>query len=138
MKKRAGERVYKQTVVNAVILVVILALFLYLAIQLSSGFSLQVSTQRTQKVTDSNYAHLTGYIFRDDTTLYSDADVVYYAVRDGEKVGVNQTYAETFSGTGLSDDEAKSKERILRRSRKEFSCLRAVSDTAQAPPTSDR
>ena len=113
MKKRAGERVYKQTVVNAVILVVILALFLYLAIQLSSGFSLQVSTQRTQKVTDSTYAHLTGYIFRDDTTLYSDADVVYYAVRDGEKVGVNQTYAETFSGTGLSDDEAKSKEKDL-------------------------
>lgn len=113
MKKRAGDRVYKQTVVNAVILVVIVALFIYLGIQLSSGFSLRVSTQRTQKVTDSNYAHLTGYIFRDDTTIYSDADVVCYAVRDGEKVGVGQTYAEVFSNTGLSDAEANEKEKDL-------------------------
>lgn len=110
MKKREGVRVYKQTVVNAVILAVIIALFLYLAIQLTSGFSLQVSTQRTQKITDSKYVHLEGYIFRNDEVLASDADVVYYAVGDGEKVGVDQLYAEIFTQTGLSKDAMADKQ----------------------------
>ncbi len=113
VKKRTGVKVYKQTVVNAVILVVILALFLYLGIQLSSGFSLQVSTQRTQKITDSSYAHLEGYIFRDDEALSSDADVVYYAAGDGEKVGVGQVYAEVFTSTGLSKDDMAEREKAL-------------------------
>ena len=113
MKKREGVRVYNQTVVNTVVLVVILALFLYLGIQLSSGFSLQVSTQRTQKVTDSRHAQLEGYIFRDDKVLSAGADVVYYTVADGEKVSVGQEYAHLFSGTGLSQSEMAAKERAL-------------------------
>lgn len=113
VNKLTGAKVYRQTVVNAVILVVILALFLYLGIQLSNGFSLQVSTQRTQKVTDSSYAQLEGYIFRDEEVLSSDVDVVYYAVQDGEKVGVGQVYAEIFTSTGLSKGDASEKEKAL-------------------------
>lgn len=113
VKKRANVRVYKQSVINSVILVVIIALFLYLAIQLSTGFSLKVSTQRTQKVTDSTYVDLQGYIFREDTVLKSDADVIYYTIADGEKVGIGQVYAESFTDTGLSPAIAAEREKSL-------------------------
>ena len=105
--------VYRQTVVNAVILVVIVALFLYLGIQFSSGFSLQVSTQRTQKITDASYARLNGYIFRSDEAVSSDADVIYYTVGDGEKVGVGQVYAEVFRSTGLAQADIEHKQSAL-------------------------
>ena len=113
MKKRKEARAYKQSVVNAVILVIILVLFLYLGIQLSNGFSMKVSTQRTQKVTDSTYVHLDGYIFREDAVLELPADVVHYTVGDGDKVGVGQVYAETFTDTGLGQSAAAEKESEL-------------------------
>lgn len=113
VKNRAGKRVYKKSLINTIILVVIVGLFLYLGLQLSNGFSLKVSTQRTQRVTDSTYVDLQGYIFREDTVLRSDADVIYYTVGDGEKVGVGQVYAETFTDTGLPLSIAAERERTL-------------------------
>ena len=106
MKKRAGARKYDQNIVNTVILVLILAMLLYLVIQISSGFYSKVSTQRTQKMSDYEYAYLDGCIFRDDSVISSSGDIVYYTVQDGERVGVGQVYAEVYSGTGLSDSEA--------------------------------
>ena len=51
-REKADVKTYNQAVVNAVILVVVLSLFLYVAIQISRNFSDKVSTQRTQKITD--------------------------------------------------------------------------------------
>ncbi|MBQ8408013.1 MAG: hypothetical protein IJY39_04035 [Clostridia bacterium] len=106
MKRRAGVKEFNQRTVTAVILIVVLAMLLYLGIQISRGFYSKVSTQRTQTVTESQYAYLEGCIFRDDSTVSASGDVVYYTVRDGEKVGVGQIYAEVFSNTGLSDSES--------------------------------
>jgi len=106
-------KTYKQTVVNAVILVVVLSLFLYVAIQLSYSLSEQVSTQRTQKVTDITYSYFEGCIFKDGEVLSAGGDVVHYLVPDGTKVGVGQAYAEVYSGTSLSPDERLDAERRL-------------------------
>ncbi len=113
MKSRAGVREYSQKTVTAVILVVILAMLLYLGIQISRGFYSKVSTQRTQTVTESKYVYLNGCIFRDDRTVSASGDIVYYTVRDGEKVGVGQVYAEVFSNTGLSDAECAEAQKRL-------------------------
>ncbi len=106
-------KTYKQTVVNAVILVVILILFLYVVIQISRSFSVQVSTQRTQKVTDITYSHLDGVIFKDSKTLSFDGDIVHYLANDGEKIGVGQAYAEIFFDTSLSKSECERAEARL-------------------------
>ncbi len=108
MKRRARVKGYNQNIVSAVILALILAMLLYLGIQISRGFYSKVSTQRTQTVTESEYAYLDGCIFRDDSVISADGDIVYYTVQNGDKVGVGQVFAEVFSSTGLSDSECAS------------------------------
>lgn len=112
-RKKKEVKTYKQTVVNAVILVVVLSLLLYVAIQLSYNLSEQVSTQRTQKVTDITYSYFEGCIFKDGEVLSEGGDVVHYLVPDGAKVGVGQAYAEVYSGTSLSPDERRDAQRKL-------------------------
>ncbi len=112
-QKKDQVKTYKQTVVNAVILVVVLFLFLYVAIQLSRNFSAQVSTQRTQKVTDVSYTYFEGCIFKDSAALSADGDIIHYLVSDGEKVGVGQAYAEIYSGTSIAESERQKTEQRL-------------------------
>ncbi len=112
-QKKTGVKTYKQTVINTVILVVVLALCLYVAIQLSRNFSTQVSTQRTQIFTDISYAYIDGYIFTNAEAVSMKADIVHYKVRDGEKVGMGQEYAEIYSETGMSASEKSETEKKL-------------------------
>ena len=112
-RDKSRVKTYKQTVVNAVILVVVLSLFAYVAIQLLQNFSTQVSTQRTQMVTDVTYAFFDGCIFKDGDALSSQGDIVHYLVPDGAKVGVGQAYAEVYSGTSVPADERADVERRL-------------------------
>ncbi len=112
-KDKTEVKTYKQAVVNAVILVVVLSLFLYVAIQLSRNFSGQVSTQRTQTVTDVNYTYLDGYVFKDSETLDENGDIIHYLVSNGEKVGVGQAYAEIYSGTDIEPSARKSIQKKL-------------------------
>lgn len=111
--KKAREFKLKQPVVNTVILVLLIALFVYVAVQLTQGLSTHVSTQRTQKVTESQYVFLEGYVFKNEKMITSSADVVYYTVADGEKVGVGQTYAWLYTGTSLSAEQKRATERRL-------------------------
>ena len=99
--KKARTIKLKQPVVNIVILVLLSALFVYVTVQLTQGLSTQVSTQRTQKVTESKYVFLEGYVFKNETMIKRNADIVYYTVGNGEKVGVGQVYAEVYTGTSL-------------------------------------
>ncbi len=112
-REKTMVRTYRQTAVNAVIVVVVLLLFVYVLIQFSRNFSSQVSTQRTQTVTDVTYSYLEGFVFTDGELLTEDGDIVHYLIPDGEKVGVGQAYAEIFSGTGLSAEECAERERRL-------------------------
>lgn len=114
MAKAKRVRTYKQTAVNAIILILILVLCLYMAIQFTRSSSPQVSTQRTQTVTDLTYAYLEGYVFRDEDVITEDGDtVVCYTARNGEKVGVDQPYALLYRASGLSASDARKKESEL-------------------------
>ena len=91
-------KTYKQSAVNAVILVLVLILFVYMGAQLANNFSNKLSTQRTQEITDVEYLHLRGYVFRYETPVYSSSDgVCDYLLDDGARVGVNQAYATFYS-----------------------------------------
>lgn len=142
MANKTKVRTYKQTAVNAVIIALVLFLFLFLAIQFSRNFSTKISTQRTQTVTDSEYAYLNGYIFRDEETVVMDGDVAHKLFQNGEKVGVGQTYAEIYSSTGLSKADAEKKQaeldalslriRLLENSLGEKSTLGSLSEVNDA------
>ncbi len=114
MNRKKGTRAYDQKVVNIVILVIILALFLYLAVQLSSGFHSSVSTQRTQTVTEKEYISLEGFVFKDEQLIYSNGQgIVDYKAYDGEKLGVGTEYALFYPTPELSGDELITTQREL-------------------------
>ncbi len=109
MRMKKTTKTYKQSTVNAVILVLVLVLFLYLGAQLSKNFSTMVSTQRTQVITDVDYLHLKGYVFRHETPVSVQGEgVCDYLLEDGAKVGVDQTYA-VYYRTG---DAAEKQDRL--------------------------
>lgn len=104
MRRNKGVKVYKQAIVNTVILIVILCFFLYLGIQFSRNFSTKVSTQRTQTITDTEYLSLSGYVFRDERLCkQATAGVTDYLIADGEKVGVGMAYADFYPMAGEKD-----------------------------------
>lgn len=97
-------RTYKQKSISAVILIAVLCILLYLTIQLSQGSASRVSTQRTQKITDIEYGYHTGYVFRDESVITADGELVEHLVSNGEKVGAGQTYANIYSTSSDSSD----------------------------------
>ncbi len=103
------KKTYKQSTVNAVVLILVLVLLIYLGAQLSRNFSTAVSTQRTQIITDVDYLHLRGYVFRYEAPIYGSADGIYdYTSEDGARIGVDKSYA-TFYPT----DDAVSNQKKL-------------------------
>ena len=114
MRRGKEKRAYSQTVVNAVVLAFIIVAFVYLGVQISRNFSSNFSTLRTQSVTDSQYVYLKGYVFRDETVLtLDDKGVVDFKFRDGERVGVDQTYAVYYPMPSLTDEELSQKQAEL-------------------------
>ncbi len=106
MRREKGARVYKQSVVNVVILLVIFALFAYFAVQFAQNFSTAVSTQRAQKITDTEFVYLDGYVFRNELVISMAVEgVCDHLVGDGERVGVHQTYAAFYSMEGQPRDK---------------------------------
>ncbi len=98
-----GRKYDRRTFIGAVSVVVILSLILYLAVQLSRNMSDNLSTIRTQKITDDSYVSLKGYIFRDEHTVVADRDVLVDSlVSNGEKVGVGKSFANVYT-PNLSD-----------------------------------
>ncbi len=95
----------KQSVINTVVIIAVISLLLYVAIQLFGGSSAMVSTQKTQVVTDTDHAYGRGYIFKDETVIVNFNGVVNRLVPDGARVRVGNKYAELYSATGLDGDE---------------------------------
>ena len=101
-------KTYKQSVVNAVILVLILILFLYVGAQFFKNFSTKVSTQRAQEITDVEYLHLKGYVFRNERPIYGPGEGVYdYPLEDGGKVGADQAFAIYYKVDGSKAKQEK-------------------------------
>lgn len=101
-------KTYKQSMVNAIILALVLILFLYVGVQFLKNFSTKVSTQRAQEITDVEYLNLKGYVFRDEIPLYGPGEGVYdYPLEDGGKVGADQTYATYFKVDSAKEKQEK-------------------------------
>lgn len=114
MRRKKEKRAYSQTAVNAVILVLILVVFVYLGVQISKNFSSSLSTLRTQSVTDSSYIYLKGYVFRDESPLVMEQKgIIDFHFRDGERVGVNQIYATYYPMPNETDVGIDSKQKSL-------------------------
>lgn len=97
----------KQPVINAVVTVAAISLLLYVVFQLVGNSNLMVSTQKTQVVTDTDYAYGKGYIFRDETVILSDSGIVDRLVPDGARVRVGSVYAELYSSAGLGNGKTQ-------------------------------
>jgi hypothetical protein len=95
----------KQSVVNILVLVAVLALLLYVTLQLFGRSSTMVSTQRAQVVTDVAYTYGKGYIFRDETVVFADDGIVDYLAPDGARIGVGQAYADVYPTADLKASE---------------------------------
>ena len=96
--------------------IVSLGLVCYLIYHLVDGFSTDISTVTAEISTKKSTISSNGYIFKNEHYLYSTYDgAINYAVGDGEKVGIKQTVAETFSdsvGYSLRSDLATIERRI--------------------------
>lgn len=114
MRKKKEIRRFSQAAVNTVILVLLLAIFVYLGVQFSRNFSSTVSTLRTQTVTDSSYVYLKGYVFRDESPMTFDQKGVLDVVcEDGARIGVDQTYGVFYPMPSASDGAISSKQKEL-------------------------
>lgn len=88
----------RQSTVNAVAVVVVMALAIYTAVQISRNISTSVSTLRTQQITDTHSLSLKGYIFRDEKLYYAHGNnVADFLIENGEKVGVGKHIADVYT-----------------------------------------
>lgn len=102
---RKRELKIKQPVLNAIILGAAIFLLLYVILQLFGSAPTIVSTQKTQKVTDTDYSYATGYIFRDEQVLTASSGVVDRLVSDGERVKVGQSFVNLYRSSGKGQKE---------------------------------
>ncbi|MBE6538800.1 MAG: hypothetical protein E7671_05005 [Ruminococcaceae bacterium] len=99
-----------------------LALIFYIVYHLMDGFTTDISTISAEISTRKSVIAADGYIFRDEHYVYSSyGGAINYAVSSGEKVGINQALADTFSdasGYAISSeiDELEKKITILEES----------------------
>ena len=102
---RKREIKIKQSTLNAIALGAAIFLLIYVVLQLFSSSPITVSTQRTQKVTDTDYAYAKGYIFRDEQVITASGGVVDRLVSNGARVKVGQSYASLYPASGKGQDE---------------------------------
>lgn len=94
----------RQSTINAVAVVVVAALAVYTAVQISRNISTSVSTLRTQQITDVESLSLKGYIFRDEKLYYvRDNNVADFLVENGEKVGAGKHIADIYTAAAGAD-----------------------------------
>lgn len=80
-------------IINASVISLVILLMLYFFAQLLSGGVQNISTVRTQNITDSSYINLDGYVVRDEHLIYAESGyVAEFLVGNGERVGVNKEY----------------------------------------------
>ena len=76
-----------------------LAVVAYAVFHVASLFQVEMTTIAAGMTTEYTTVSASGYVFRDETVLYSDnAGVVDYQVRDGEKVSIGQPLAYVCDG----------------------------------------
>lgn len=106
-------------VINASVISLIILLMIYFLVQLLSGGVKNISTVRTQNITDTSYITLDGYVIRDESLIYApDGYVAEFLVGDGQRVGVNKEYIRYYktdlSGFGLDNAQKELNRYTLR------------------------
>lgn len=103
--RKQSRKAYNQTLVNIAVFALVILLLLYVVYQLFGYGGTTVSTQRTQRITDSEYCYAEAYIFREETLLCREGGVVDYLIGNGEKVQSGQIYGYYYSMPGASDKQ---------------------------------
>lgn len=107
MKRALGKIRLRQSAVNGIAVFVVVALALYLALQISKNISSSVSTLKAQEITDTNTLSLKGYIFRNEKVYYGeDGKIADYQIDSGERVGVGKQVAELYSVSAGQDADS--------------------------------
>lgn len=97
-------------IINASVIALVILLMLYFLVQLLSGGAQNVSTVRTQNITDNSYISFDGYAIRDEHLIYAENGyVAEFLVGNGDRVGVNKEYLRYYKTNldGLKLDSAQ-------------------------------
>lgn len=93
--------------INAATVFFVVLLAIYLAFQLFGGSGRNITTVRTQNITDNYYVTLEGYVVRDEKIVTADDGCVAdLLVSNGDRVGRDKAYMEIYP-TGLGESELK-------------------------------
>ncbi len=85
------------------ILLLLLGLMAFSVYQCTGHVTMGLSTLRTQEITESAYAHMDLYIFRDETPVTMDGNLFAYEVRNGQRIGVGDTVVKAYNASEGSD-----------------------------------
>lgn len=103
--KSAGKSVGKsagksraKSLLQAGVVALLAGLIAFSVYQLARHMTVGLNTLRTQKIVDDSYVRLELYLFRDEQLLYAEgSDVCLYTVRDGERVGVGDSFGTAYA-----------------------------------------
>lgn len=103
----------RKSIVNAAVIISVILLALYLAIQLFGGGAQNVSTVRAQNITDKSFITFNGYVIRDEHLIYADeGHVADFLVGNGDRVGRDQEYLRYYQ-THLDAKDVLEAQRII-------------------------
>lgn len=108
MARAKRERVYRQSAVNVAVLFLVILLAVYLAVQLFGNGGARVTTLRTQTVTETEYAYLKGYVFRDESVIcVPESGVVERLAYNGERIGTGHEFARFYPHASPADAQSR-------------------------------
>lgn len=89
-----------RTLLNVGFVCLMLGLISFALYQCARHLTTGLNTLRTQEITDTVYADLTLYLFRDEEAVSpQNGNLFLYAVRDGEKVPTGKTLGSIYAAT---------------------------------------
>ena len=103
----------RKSIVNTAVIISVILLTLYLAIQLFGNGAQNVSTVRAQNITDKSFITFNGYVIRDEQLIYAnDGYVADFLFGNGERVGKDQEYLRYYK-TDLDVQQMLEAQRII-------------------------
>ena len=102
-----------KSIVNAAVIISVILLSLYLAIQIFGRGRQDVSTVRAQNITDNSYITFNGYVIRDEQLIYAeDGYIADFTVGNGDRVGKDQEFLRYYK-TGLDPKDILEAQRTV-------------------------
>lgn len=97
-----------KNIINTAVIFFLVFVAIYMCIQLFWRGGVDITTVRTQNITDDSYITLNGYVIRDEEVIYApDGCLVDITVSHGDKLGVGKEYMSVYKtslgGTSLME-----------------------------------